>query len=171
MSSGSRPRISIQNDHPPPCPIQPAMTHCKDHNSCSDCLLVRLYLGLSVTSSIGSIIMGPVIISDLIWAFAEFITLTIRRPKKRSIHLIAHLIFDLRSCFKVHHRRVAKGPSKPMYYTPGQGAPFAVVPGPQDAETNSIPAATRDSKSVSSLPDKDELKAAGSHAQFGADRV
>ncbi|KAL1847244.1 hypothetical protein Daus18300_014008 [Diaporthe australafricana] len=180
--------------------------------------------GLFVTSSIGTPLMGPVIISDLVWTFAEFITLAIRRAKKRGIHPIAHLIFDIlfwlayfvgaiwygcgianargpdefhrrnyiaegfimvfvvvvlllhfvlfvRGCFEVHQRRVAKGPPKAIYYTPGQGAPFTIGSEPQDAEMHSMPAATRGSESVSSLPEKDELRTAESHAQLGADHV
>lgn len=58
------------------------------------CLIGTIW-GLSATSSIGTPVMGPVSISDLVWAFAEFIILAIRRAEKRGIHPIAHLIFDI----------------------------------------------------------------------------
>lgn len=38
--------------------------------------------------------MGPLIIADAAWIFAEFITLAIRWSKKRGIHPIPHLIVD-----------------------------------------------------------------------------
>lgn len=59
-----------------------------------------------------------------------------------------------------------------MYYIPGQGAPFVanrVLP--LEAEMDAMPAAARSSASTSSLPQKEEPKAAGSHAQLAADRV
>lgn len=38
--------------------------------------------------------MGPVMIADVAWIVTEFITLAVRRAKKRGIHPIAHLILD-----------------------------------------------------------------------------
>lgn len=58
-----------------------------------------------------------------------------------------------------------------MYYIPGQGAPFVANREPLGAEMVAMPAAARSSASTSSLPEKEEPKAAGSHAQLGADRV
>ena len=55
--------------------------------------LCALSLGLSFLSSIS--LLGPVIIADVAWIFAEIITLAIRRAKKRGIHPIAHLILDI----------------------------------------------------------------------------
>ncbi|KAK2602949.1 hypothetical protein N8I77_009443 [Diaporthe amygdali] len=52
-------------------------------------------MGLSVLTSFGSLIMGPVMIADIVWTLAELITLAIRRAKRRGIHPIAHLVFDV----------------------------------------------------------------------------
>lgn len=56
--------------------------------------LCALSLGLSFLSSPYSIGMGPVMIADVAWIVTEFITLAVRRAKKRGIHPIAHLILD-----------------------------------------------------------------------------
>lgn len=58
---------------------------------------------------------------------------------------------------------------KEMYYTPGNGAPFAANREPLGAEMDAMPAATHSNESVSTLPEKAEPKAAGSHAQLGRD--
>lgn len=56
-----------------------------------------------------------------------------------------------------------------MYYTPGQDAPFAANRESLGAEVDAMPAATQSNESVSTLPEKAEPKAAGSHAQLGLD--
>lgn len=82
---------------------------------------------------------------------------------------ILHSVLFVRSCIEVHQRRLSKG--APMYYIPGQGAPFVANHGPLEAEMGAMPPAARSSASTSSLPDKEEPKAAGSHSLLAADRV
>ncbi|KAG6356092.1 hypothetical protein INS49_015477 [Diaporthe citri] len=85
--------------------------------------------------------------------------------------MILHSVLFVRSCIEVHQRRLSKGVPKTMYYIPGQGAPFVANREPLEAELDAMPAAARRSVSTSSLPDKEEPKAAGSCAQLAADRV
>lgn len=58
-----------------------------------------------------------------------------------------------------------------MYYVPGKGAPFVANREPLEAEMDAMPAAAPSTASAFSLPEKEEPKAAGSHAQLGVDRV
>lgn len=58
-----------------------------------------------------------------------------------------------------------------MHYVPGQGAPFVANREPLEAEMGTMPAAAPSNGSMSTLPEKEEPKAAGSYAQLGVDRV
>lgn len=57
------------------------------------CLCV-LSFGLAFLSSVYSIGMFPIVLADVAWIVVEFITLAIRRAKKRGIHPVAHLVLD-----------------------------------------------------------------------------
>ncbi|ROW01947.1 hypothetical protein VMCG_05626 [Cytospora schulzeri] len=76
-------------------PYNPRWHWGKFTTRCFIILFSACIWGLLVIDDIWALVIVPVLISDIVWQFAELITLAFRRTKKRGIHPVAHLVIDL----------------------------------------------------------------------------